>query len=469
MKTEADLDAIISHLNLPFKVAPLQYFDAMTGYREGRLKLFYDVGGGKTLVATLIAMMFEYRAVVAMPHILLRQWERWLKRARVPEDQIYIHYGPKRSLLKAGNPKWVLTSHAIFRMDIEKFLEHYKKEKATLLLDEAQAAKDVRTKLFKAVVKFVGADNPYVPMTATPTSKPEDTYAYMKVVTPGLYRHMTHWESLHVKERDFFGGIKSYGHLDLLRDNFAIKTAKRDKLELFGYDPNMRPILTPVEYDLEPKHLALYKKLVDEQLLLLPNGDKIDGTTSQKLRHMLQQLVWNPAKFSGDPEQVAAGFELLERMCEQVNFMPENRSKYVIWTYYRSTSEAIFEWMKKRYGETGVIAYGGSNAAKAVDAIMFDPKIRWMVANPGSVGAGLELQHVCWEMFFAELYTTPIPNRQALGRFDRPGQKTRPTAMFGLALNTVQMGLFQDLLRNDEMAVKVERTRTSLRQELLGL
>ena len=468
MKTEADLDAIISHLNLPFKVAPLQYFDAVAGYREGRYKLLYAVGGGKTLVSTLIALLHGHKTVVVMPAILLRQWERWLKRARIPEDQIYLHYGPKRNLLENPKARWILTSHAVFRIDIEKFLSHFKKEKVTILFDEAQAIKSVASKLFKATSRLAGADNPFIAMTATPTSKPEDSYAYMKLTTPGLYRSMTHWEALHVKERDFFGGIKSYTNLELLRDNFALKTAKRDKKELFGYSDDMSPILTPVEYDLAPKHLSLYKKLMDEQLLLLPSGDKVDGTTSQKLRHLLQQMVWSPEKFSGDDSDVAAGFELLAQLCEEVDFMPESKSKLVVWSYYRSTSEAIFKWLSEKYGKTGVLAYGGGDAAKAVEEIMFNPKVRWMVANAGSVGAGLELQHVCHEMVFCEMPTTPIPVRQCIGRVDRPGQKTRPTIRFMQALNTVQVTLFKDLLRNDEMAAKIERTRTSLRQELLG-
>lgn len=468
MKTQLDLDEIIRNMQLPYTVAPLQYFDAMQGYQEGRYALFYDVGGGKTLVSTLIAMMFGYQTVVCMPHILIRQWERWLKRVRVPEDQIAIYYGPKRDLAVASKAKWILTSHAIFRMDSKKFNETFRGKKVTLLLDEAQAIKSIKSKIFKAVLQFIGSDNPFVPMTATPTAKPEDTYAYMKLKTPGLYRNMTHWEGLHVKERDFFGGIKSYSNLSLLRDNFAIKAAKRDKKDLFGYDDNMKPILDPIEYELSPSHMKLYRKLVDEQLLELPNGDKVDATTSQRLRHMMQQIVWNPAAFSGDPEDKAAGYDLLEQLCEEVNFMPVERSKYVIWSYYRSTTEAIYAWMRERFGNTGAIAYGGANSQKAVDAIMFDEKVRWAVFNPMSVGAGLELQHVCWEMFFAEMVTTPIPNRQAFGRVDRPGQKYRPTIRFGQAQGTVQKVLFEDLLRNDERAVYVERSRSSLRQELLG-
>ena len=260
--------------------------------------------------------------------------------------------------------------------------------------------------------------------------------------------------------------MKSYENLDLLKTNFKRNSAKRDKIELFG--DNLTPALDVVPYDLSSKHLKLYKRLVNEQLLLLPDGSKIDATTSQRLRHMMQQIVWNPERFSGDEEDKASGFDLLETLCEQVDFMPESRSKFIIWTYYRSTTESIHKWMVNKYGNTGAVAYGGGNSSKAVEAVMFDPKCRWAVFNPLSVGAGLELQHVCWEMFFAELTTSPIPMRQSIGRVDRPGQKHRPTIRFGQAQGTVQKALLENLLRNDERVAYVERTRSSLREELLG-
>ena len=184
MSPEAKLAKIVANLQLPFEPAKLQMEDALTGYLCERFGLYYDVGGGKTLVATLIAMMLDLPTVVVMPHILLPQWERWLIRARVPEDQIYIYYGPKRDRLCLRNKKWVLTSHAIFRQDAQVFRERYKGWKTTLLLDEAQVFKDISTKIHKAVKAFVGEQNPMILMTATPTAKPEDTYAYIRYLNP---------------------------------------------------------------------------------------------------------------------------------------------------------------------------------------------------------------------------------------------------------------------------------------------
>lgn len=464
MKTLSDVGAIISSMQLPYSPSDIQRADALDAYTAGRFGLFYDVGGGKTLVSTIVALLFDTPVVVLVPPILIPQWIAWLEKVQITD--IGAYYGTKRTT-ESFRKKWLITSHAIFRKDYDKFRAYYQGRQVTLLVDEAQAIKNPASKLHRCSLAFIGTDKPCVLMSATPTAKPEDTYAYMKVKTPSLYRSMTHWENLHVEERNIFNAITKYKNLELLKNNFAINAAKRDKVTLMGY--NLKPIYDTIEYQLGPKHTVLYRKLLDEQLLLLDDGTKIDATTAQKMRHRMQQIIWNYAGFAGDPDVIPAGIELLAEICSQVDFMDQSKSKFIIWTGYKSTSALIFEWMKKQFGEkSGVAAYSDSNSAAAVQRIMFDPTCRWMVAHPLSVGAGLELQHVCSEMFFAELLTSPIPVRQAIGRCDRPGQKVPPTIRFAIAQGTVQRSLMRDLLKNDEMVAKVERTRTSLKQDLLG-
>jgi hypothetical protein len=99
---------------------------------------------------------------------------------------------------------------------------------------------------------------------------------------------------------------------------------------------------------------------------------------------------------------------------------------------------------------------------------MFDDETRIMVGQPTSVGAGLELQFVCHTMLFLEMSTVPMHMRQAAGRVDRPGQTTRPTIWFGQAQGTIQLALFNDLLKNDDLVSRVERTKKTLRDEIFG-
>lgn len=459
------LNSYIKAADLPYEPVPLQRADMEDAIIAERFGFFYEVGGGKTLCSTMVAQAWgEDHTIVCAPPILLDQWERWLHKINQKDTSIFR--GPKRTP-EMLNHRWVMMSHAIFRDSADTILRFYTGKELSLIVDEAQFIKNPRSKLFKTAYKLIQPDRRALLLTGTPTSKPEDTYAYMRVKTPKIYRSFGHWENMHVGERNIFGAIESYRDLDMLAENFAINSVKRTKKELFGYD--LKPIYDPIPYRLSPAHQKLYVKLAEEQLLLLPNNEKIDATTAQKLRHALQQIVVNFGKFTGNPDDRSAALDLLDSVIEQVDPMDKSKSKLVIWTYYQSSSKLITAYLKEKFGDRAVAAaYGGVNSQKGVDSIMFDDECRFGVFQAMSVGAGLELQHVCSENLFIEMSTVPMHMIQACGRTSRPGQKTRPTMRFGQAIGTIQIQLFQDLLNNDDLVTRVERTASSLRQEIFG-
>ena len=459
-------DEAISKLKIPFEIATLQKEDIKQAALAGRFLCSYEVGCGKTLHATVVSKMWDspYNVVICPP-IISDQWQDWLNTVGFEDTSIYR--GPRRTASML-NHNWVIMSHAIFRDSFETVKDFFKGKEVTLIVDEAQYIKNPQSKLYRYVHQFVQPDRNILMLTATPTSKPEDTFTYMKLKTPQIYRSYGHWQNLHVQERDIFGNVTKYQNLDLLASNFAVCTIKRTKREVFG--DVMEPIYQPMLYELDKKHYKLYERLANEQLLLLDNGDKIDATTAQRLRHALQQIVVNYGKFSGNQEDRSKAFDIIDQVIEEVDPMDKSKSKLVIWTYYVASSESITAYLQQKFGKRAVVAaYGKVNSQKAIDAIMKDDEARILVAQPSSCGVGLNLQHVCWENLFVEMATTPMQIRQALGRTDRVGQKNRPTMRFAQAKGTIQVALFANLLANDDLVSQVERTAASLRQEIFGL
>lgn len=461
-----DVDEVIDKLNLPFKLVDLQRKDALEAANCDRFGLFYAVGGGKTVVSTVVAKLWKSNhTIIACPPILLPQWEEWLN--SVGEKDTSIFATPKRTTAML-NHRWVIMSHAIFRDSFVDIMAFYKGRKLDVIVDEAQSIKNPKSKLYRYVNQIVAPDRNLLMLTATPTSKPQDTYTYIKLKTPQIYRSFGHWTNVHVANTDIFGAITAYKNLDVLADNFAIKAVARTKTDLFG--DNLDPIMQPMVYDLAPAHLKLYNKLAEEQLLLLDNGEKIDATSAQRLRHALQQIVLNYARFSGKETDRAAGMDLLDEIIEQVNPMDKGNSKLAIWTYYKNSSRMVTEYLQNKFDKQAVVAaYSEVDSAKSVKAIMNDENCRILVAQPSSVGVGLNLHHVCSEMLFLEQSTTPMQTRQAIGRVDRAGQKIRPTIRFGQARHTIQIAMFNDLLKNDDLVSQVERTPKSLRDEIFGV
>jgi hypothetical protein len=447
-----------------FQLTPLQVTDVEQFILWRKSLNRYEVGTGKTVISTVVSLMAEVpTTIVCMPPILLLSWERWLN--KVSERVLRYQGGPKiRAEMTLLDKRWVLMSHAIFRIDFEKLMNVFQGVPVEIIIDEAQAIKSPKAKLYTCI-GLMSKNRRLQMLTGTPTSKPLDCYTYIKLKTPDLYRSYEHFAHTHVAEKDFFGSITAYQNLDVLAENFAVKSILRTKEEVHGY--NNTPLFPDTIYELNKDHLDLYNQLVEEQLLLLDDGSKIDATTAQRMYHALQQIVVNYDYFSGDATKRSASYDLIDSVIEQTDCDNQAKSKLIIWTIYKRTSRSVLNYLAKQ-GHKAVGAYSEVDSNKSFQAFMEDPNTRILVANPQSAGAGLNPQSVCWESLTIETSTVPMLSRQANGRLDRVGQLHKPSMRYAVANQTVQVTLLDKLLNADELVVRVERTKTSLRKELYG-
>lgn len=460
------LDEVLKQVNLPFKLADLQLEDIAYAATEDRFKWFLEVGCGKTVASTLTALCWgcEYHIVICPP-ILLTSWANWLK--SIGETDVQIYAGPRRTEDMLDS-KWTIMSWNIFRDSFGAIHLKFLHRHFSVIADEAQEIKNPRSKSFKHLSTLVGKGHNLQLLTATPTSKPEDCYSYVKLTTPEIYRSFGHWENIHVAERDFFGKILSYRNLETAADALALKSRKRTKREVFGHD--LDPIWQTIPYNLDSKHIKLYNKIAEEQIVELENGDKIDASTAQALYIKLQQIIVNWAKFSGDEKNRSAVYDLIDQTISEVRPLELESSKLVIWTHYVASSESITAYLTDKFGAKVVTAaYGKVDSKKAIDRIMNDPETRILVAQPSSCGVGLNLQYVCWEHLFVEVSTVPHRVKQAVGRSDRVGAVNRSTVRLAQAVGTIQKRLLDNLLANDDLVNMVERNTQSLRSDIFGV
>lgn len=452
----------VAAIYLPWTLAPLQRADLEEAVGYDRVGWYYDVGAGKTACSTVTALVWDCEVnLVIVPPIIIPQWERWLRSVR--QTDIGLFRGPKRTVEDLKH-KWVLMSHRNFTdsyADIRRTIP----DNTCIIIDEAQWLKNPKSVLFR-FTKALAVNRRLQLLTGTRTSKPEDSYAYCHLI-PQLYRSFGQWKNLHVVEEDFFGNAKSYRDLNQVAANMKMQTFTRSKREMFGYD--LDPIYSVMPYELDPAHERLYVKLAEEQLLLLPNGGKIDATAANKLEHALQQIVCNWTKFAG-VEKRSAIFDIIDQVIEETECLVIGRSKLIIWTHYVATSEAITAYLVNKHGEKAVAtAYGTVDSAKGVKAFESDPEARFGVFQPSSCGVGAEFQYVCSEMLFAEIARTPMAARQAVGRVDRVGQTVRPTVRLAQALCTVQVRMFGRLLAKDDLIANIEQSEKTLRDSIFGI
>lgn len=451
---------------LPFKLHEWQCDDVRTLLALDRAGVFLPVGAGKTVVATLTALGWnDPIRIVLLPPILIRQWVKWLNSIPGSGGAIAMQGTPKvRHNLPVENYRWWVMSMGVFRNDLDLLMRYLKGQDVTLVVDEAQSVKNTTTASFRAVNQF-SMGRKLLLLTGTELNSPADAYAYIKLKTPLIYRSYGHYTNLHVEARDFFEKPTKWRGLDVIRQNLYLASVKRSKEEVHAHLPKANYI--PIEYDLDPEHLKLYNKLANEMLLELPTGGKIDATQASSLHNALQQIVINWGHFAGEEGLRPAAFDLIDQVVDEIALGQPGSSKLIIWTWFKKTTAAVLDYCNSLFPGAAVAAYSEADSQKSVARFMDDPTCLIGVFQPGSAGAGLNPQHLCWECLFLEAPTRTIPFRQSAGRIDREGQKYNPNIRVAMAAGTLQNRLFLNLLANDKEVMTVQ-DETDLRAMIFG-
>lgn len=427
---------------------------------------FHEMATGKTFIATAVALYRKITEggtiVIIMPPVLLRQWGRWL--AEITPALTVTEYRGTQAQRAALDldVDFVLVGVQIFKKEFKRFTDHfYGKPYMTIVDEAAPMLGNIESDQHKKVYEF-SVMRPVMPMTGTPMNTPMDAYGILKFSAPGTYRNINHFHNEHVESVDWFKKPTKFMNLDRLRANMTINSRRILFRDLY---PNMgKPLYDPTYYDLAPAHYKLYRKLAEEELLKLPDGGKVDGTSANRLLHALGQIVCNWGHFSGVPSDVAASIEMIEQKLSELG-----DRKLLVFAHYKMT----VAFLKDRLKKYGVVTINSEVSDKKKDAnlrkFINEPSCRVMVAQFISAGMGLDgMQYCCNTVFIAEPCQQPRVFHQAVARLDRPGQTERVHVMMGIANGTTQVRAFRTLLENDNLVNQVIRNAIDLRHAIYG-
>jgi SNF2 family DNA or RNA helicase len=457
----------------PFELRNYQQDNTNLLMNHSRSGFWWEAGSGKTAGSThwMLYQSLQDQAeqwVLLMPPILLTQWANWLgkvKHAGTNESvTVSIYKGtPKQRKQVDLSADFIVMSYTIFKNDYNDLADHFAGRKVGLLCDEAHAVKNIESQNHKAVRHFA-EDRPLGLLTGTPLTKPGDAYAYIKLLTPWVYRNLRQFEKIHVAARDDYEKVTEWANLDLLQQNLHLQATRVIRREVQSELP---PITyTPILYDLEPAHAKLYKRIAEERLVELNDGREIDAISTQALYSALQQIVINWGEFADDPDLHPAGLDLVDEIMEELG----ETGKLVVVANFIRSNRYLLGALGMKYGATAV--YGEVSASqkqKAISKFIEDPHCRIILVQPQSAGFGVDgLQHVCSDMLFLEAPTTAPPFHQTAARLDRDGQTNPVNCRVAIANKTVQVRMFRNLLDNDETINAVQGGYQDLKEAILG-
>lgn len=458
-------DLVCSRYLLPFPLYEFQQAAVNELADTPRSGLYWEPGLGKTAGSTVCALYHlengAETTLVIMPPILITTWSRWLAKLRRIDGtplKVVAYRGPpadRKQIKLRGD--FILMGMQIFKKDIERIEAELGSSNLHVILDEAQAIKNVGSQNYSLYRDFV-LDQTHQLLTGTPLSTPLDGYAYIKLVSPMTYRTLHQFEQIHVEERDFFKKPIAWRNLDLLAENLMINADRKTKGQVLHDLPEC--IVVPLEYDLDKQHQRLYREMVEVQLLKLPDEQKIDLTQATALYHAMGQVIMQWDHFSGDDSKVAVGFNLIEEILDELG-----GKKLIVFANYRRTNAAI----AKRFNCPSV--YGDITALQKqrnLDRFIDDPECRLISIAPSAGGIGLDgLQHVCADVLFIE--PPPLSNYiQALSRVHRDGQRHVVTVRIASANGTIQQTRLKALASQEELVQPLQGSKANLRCALYG-
>jgi len=428
---------------------------------------FYPVGGGKTVIATFVAYYWGLQdaidqIIVLCPPILLRQWASWFRSFEGVTVSQYSGTPAQRAKISL-DADCIITTPGLYKNDYEKIMDIFGPRRVFLIIDEATVIRQCETLAHKAVRDFMNTGYKMLSLlTGTEISAPFQAYGYIKL-TPQVYRDFRYFTIVHITKLDQYKTPCDYRDLDLMSKNLLLQSVRREADDIMDL-PQVNYV--PMLYDLEPKHMKLYEKVVNEKLVTLDDGKILDGLIPQRMRMTCQRVLMVPSEFEGVNIK-PAGFKLIDAMISELG-----NEKLMVFANFHTSNEAAFDYCEK-LGLNTALVYGGSRRTASrnqaeIKRFLEDAECQVLVGNPRSCGVGVDgIQHVCRAMLFLEL--VPFDYfEQAVGRINRQGQLRKCMVWLAIAMGTIQVDMKRKALKKEDMAKKVVMTKAMLRQALLG-
>ena len=481
------LEQVLRLIKLPFKgeLRDYQVEDILTAYETECFGGYLDTGLGKTVISSIIGCCKVVggkadKIYVLCPASLITQWHKTVTVMGL-DVLAYVGNPKERKKMHFNNYDVVIMSYEIYRVDYDKIIKEHAGARTYYIVDECtnlcnqankfykltrggevggKKSKGPTAKVVDGKIVLTKAEAPVVYerqleqgilLTATPINRPTDAYGLIAITNPDAYLSEGMFDRLHVEAKNQYGVGTRFCNLELLQDNLftnAVLRRKEDHLEL-------PPIIyNTICYELSPKHMVLYNKLLDEKFLELPDGGVVNALNASALRHWAQRIITNPDKGGLDEEPMV--FQLMDTI------LP-NQDKFLIFASYVDSNLAIM----KRYSIGGLFGKISKKKKEDFKESFINGDLRGLAIHPKSGGYGLDLPMAHY-VNHLEIPITPRDFRQTNARAHRSGQLMTVYVTLTYAKSTIQEAMMKRLFEVDKVSGEVLSDPRNLEGDLMS-
>lgn len=410
-------------ISTPFELWPWQERAIKRFAYQHHAFLKHIMGAGKTVTTLLLISLIKERygrvprSLILAPCSTLWAWEREA-RSVFPEfaDSMMVLEQTTEKKLKVFDEGYtegkrvIVTNHeSMISPNIVKRIRALKIE--LLVIDESQKMKSAKSKRVKAMFPIADKAQYKYLLSGTPvTNEAEDIWAQLRMFGPGV-----------CVPENFYSFIREYFY-----DKNAAWAHTKSHFPDYQLNPNradaFRAMIASVmdvveEADVTslpplvraPRYVSLSSSIekiyrgVERDFLAVLGDDAISVDMALTRLTRLLQICSGVVKTDAG-EELFLPTEKLEALEEiLVDITPTE--KVIIWTPWRATYKPIVE-LCKRLKIKGVHAStaGGAKRQEMVDMFQNDPEVRVFLANPASMGVGVNLQAASTMVYFAKTF-----------------------------------------------------------------
>ena len=323
----------------------------------------------------------------------------------------------------------VVTSHMLFRIDCE----HWKnRELAGVVIDEAQAAKNPRTQLYRYLKDLPVAWR--VCISGTPIENSlEDLWSLMSLAVPGL---LSSHSSFNEKFRRPIEAGRSPDFLNLLHSLIAPFVLRRTKEEVAPELPERVETLLPVP--LGRKQRQIYDRYLTRERARLLHLE-LENDTRERFEVLaaltrLRQLSLDPALV--DQRYDSVGSAKIDLLCEHLEQILPLGHKVLVFSQFVAFLERIRRSLDQR-GIASLLLEGKTRNRHAVIDEFQHGDVQVFLISLKAGGVGLTLTQADY-VYMMDPWWNPSVEAQAVNRAHRIGQDRRVNVYRLVAQDTIE-------------------------------
>ena len=416
-----------------------------------RAFVFSEPGTGKTLAALwtadyLMQTKRVRRCLILCPlSIMQSAWMQDLQNSVIHRSAIVAHHqqAMRRLEMVQGNYEFVITNYDGLNLIADEINNDGRFD--LIIVDEANAYKNVSTKRWKSLNKILRPDSMLWMMTGTPASQsPLDAYGLAKLVNPtGVPKFFTAWRDSTMNKVTMFKWLPKADAQDKIHQALqpAIRFTKAQCLDL-------PPVITVTrEVPLTPQQKKYYTML-KEQMLVRAAGETITAINAAGEVNKLLQISAGAA-YTDNAEVVT--FDCSPRLEVLMEVLEETDRKVLVFAPYRHSIDTIYLHLTINNIDTEMI-HGDVSPAKRTRIFKkfqeeTDPRV--LVIQPQAAAHGVTLTAADTVVFWGPVMSTET-YIQCCARSDRKGQNSDKVTVIHIQGSDIERKMFKRLAERVE-------------------